>query len=226
MRMCVAGLAMAALGLAGVASAQAAAFTSAVPISLAEGSFAGLPAGGQARFAYVDSGLAEVGDVNGDGLADVAIGAASADAKGRRDAGVVYVVFGGASLGRIDLASPALPGFRIVGPRQGRRRPAPVFEPDGPPAGAMAGSAVAGAATSTATGWTTSWSARRMRGTAAGRTRVRRSWCSASAPASRSIYGDWVPRATASMVRIGMPRRGMRSRGRATSAATGALTCS
>jgi hypothetical protein len=147
MRMCVAGLALAAaLGVAGVASAQAAAaLTSAVPISLAEGSFAGLPTAGQARFAYVDSGLAEVGDVNGDGLADVAIGAASADAKGRRDAGVVYVVFGGASLGRIDLASRELVGFRIVGPRQGRRRPAPVFQPDGPPAGAMAGSAVAGA---------------------------------------------------------------------------------
>jgi hypothetical protein len=153
----------AALGLALVAPAEASSQeTSVLPISLAEASFGGLPPGEQARFHYVDSGLAEVGDVNGDGHADVAIGAASADPPGRRDAGVVHVVFGG-SLGRIDLgalgpagfhvtrlgridfgaAGPA--GFQIIGPPQGRRRPPPVFQPDGPPRGAMAGSSVAGA---------------------------------------------------------------------------------
>jgi hypothetical protein len=148
MRMGVAGWATAAvaLGLAGAAPAQdSGEATSVLPISLAEGSFAGLPAGGQGRFRHVDSGLAEVGDVNGDGLADVAIGAASADPRGRRDAGVVYVVFGGSQLGRIDVRSAKLAGFRVIGPRQGRRRPAPRFQPDSPPAGAMAGSSVAGA---------------------------------------------------------------------------------
>jgi hypothetical protein len=147
MRMGIAGWATAgALGLAGAAPAEASAqATSVFPISLAEGSFAGFPAGGQGRFQYVDSGLAEVGDVNGDGLVDVAIGAASADALGRRDAGVVHVVFGGSPLGRVDVRSSGLAGFRVIGPRQGRRRPAPVFQPDGPPGGAMAGSSVAGA---------------------------------------------------------------------------------
>jgi hypothetical protein len=134
----------AALGLVGMVPAEASAeATSVLPISLADGSFAGLPAGGQGRFQLVDSGLAEVGDVNGDGFADVAIGAASADPLGRRDAGVVYVVFGGSPLGRIDVRSSELAGFQVIGPRQGRRRPAPVFQPDGAPGGAMAGSSVA-----------------------------------------------------------------------------------
>jgi hypothetical protein len=131
----------AAVGLALLVPAEASGQTSVVPVSLAEGTFGGLPPGGQGRFHYVDSGLAEVGDVNGDGLADVAIGAATADPLGRRDAGVVHVVFGGAPLGRLDDQA----GFRILGPRQGRRRPPPVFQPDGPPRGAMAGSSVAGA---------------------------------------------------------------------------------
>jgi hypothetical protein len=147
MRTGIAGWAMAgAVGLAGAAPVEAfAEATSVFPISLAEGSFAGLPAGGEGRFQHVDSGLAEVGDVNGDGLVDVAIGAASADPRGRRDAGVVHVVFGGSPLGRVDVRYSGLAGFRVLGPRQGRRRPAPVFQPDGPPGGSMAGSSVAGA---------------------------------------------------------------------------------
>jgi hypothetical protein len=126
----------AALGIAGIAPGQASAqATSVLPISVAGGSFAGVPSGEQR------TALAEVGDVNGDGLADVAAGAASADPLGRRDAGLVYVVFGGSPLERIDVRA----GFRIIGPRQGRRRPPPAFQPDRPPRGAMAGSAVAGA---------------------------------------------------------------------------------
>ena len=89
------------------------------------------------------STIADVGDVNGDGVSDVAVGAAAVDAPGRTDAGVVYVVFGGTALGRLDLRTA--PGFRIVGPRQGANRPLPVFASDGPPKGSMAGSAVAGA---------------------------------------------------------------------------------
>ena len=137
---------VAAVGLAASVSAQdRAEGTAVLPISLAEGTFGGFPPSGHSRFQYLDSAVAEVGDVNGDGLADVAIGVASADPLGRRDAGVVQVVFGGSPLGRIDLRSSALAGFRIIGPRQGRRRPPPAFQPDGPPRGAMAGTTVAGA---------------------------------------------------------------------------------
>ena len=137
MRLLIAVLLLAALPSA------AAADTGVVPISNAEGSFAGLRAASPGRFADSGSTVAELGDVNGDGIADVAVGAPSVDAPGRTDAGVVYVVFGGTPLGRLDLRTA--PGFRIVGPRQGANRPLPSFQPDGPPKGAMAGSAVAGA---------------------------------------------------------------------------------
>jgi FG-GAP repeat protein len=137
---------VAAVGLAASVSAQPRAEgTPVLPISLAEGTFGGFPQSGHRRFPGQDPATAEVGDVNGDGLADVAIGVASADPLRRRDAGVVHVVFGGSPLGRIDIRSSALAGFRIIGPHQGRRRPPPVFQPDSPPRGAMAGTAVAGA---------------------------------------------------------------------------------
>jgi hypothetical protein len=137
---------VAAVGLAASVSAQdRAEGTPVLPISLAEGTFGGFPPSGHSQFQSLDSAVAEVGDVNGDGLADVAIGVAAADPLGRRDAGIVHVVFGGSPLGRVDLRSSAPPGFRIIGPRQGRRRPPPVFQPDGPPRGAMAGTTVAGA---------------------------------------------------------------------------------
>jgi hypothetical protein len=132
-----------AAGFAVPASAQAPAErTPVLPVSMAEGSFVGFPPSGPR---YVDSGLAEVGDVNGDGIVDVAIGAARADPRGRRDAGLVRVLFGGSPLGRINVRSSGWAGFRILGPRPGRRRPAPVFAPDSPPDGAMAGTSVAGA---------------------------------------------------------------------------------
>ena len=132
-----------AAGLAVMAPAASAAGTGVVPISLAEGSFAGLQAAPPARFGDVGSTVTDLGDVNGDGISDVAVGDDSVDAPGRRDAGVVYVVFGGSPLGRLDLGTA--PGFQIAGPRQGARRPVPAFAFDGPPAGAMAGAAVAAA---------------------------------------------------------------------------------
>jgi hypothetical protein len=130
-----------AVCLVALTPAAAAADTGVVPISAAEGSLTGLRAAAPGRFADAGSTLADVGDVNGDGVSDAAVGAPSVDAPGRTDAGVVYVVFGGAPLGRIDLRSA---GFRIVGPRQGTHRPLPRFEPHGIK-GAMAGSAVHGA---------------------------------------------------------------------------------
>lgn len=62
--------------------------------------------------------IAGVGDFNGDGLGDVAIGAAGAGAHGRPNAGSVYVVFGRAASGPIDVRSA--PGVvRIDGATRG-----------------------------------------------------------------------------------------------------------
>jgi FG-GAP repeat protein len=136
-----------AAGFAASAFAQAPSErTSVLPISTAEGNFVGFPPSGASHFPpFVSPVFAEVGDVNGDGIADVAIGTPSADPRGRRDAGVVRILFGRSPLGRIDVRSSQWDGFRILGPRLGARRPAPAFAPDSPPRGAMAGTSVAGA---------------------------------------------------------------------------------
>jgi hypothetical protein len=55
------------------------------------------------------------GDVNGDGLADLIVGAYRADAGGDVDAGESYVVFGKASSTPVDLAMLGVGGFRIDG---------------------------------------------------------------------------------------------------------------
>ncbi len=65
-----------------------------------------------------------VGDVNGDGLDDVIVGASAADNNGRRDSGSVYVIFGDPSrTGTIDLDNIGTPGhmegFRIDGAQAG-----------------------------------------------------------------------------------------------------------
>ena len=66
--------------------------------------------------AYEGSGfrVAGAGDVNGDGVDDVIIGAPNADNRGRGDSGSVYVVFGG-SASAVDLANLGQGGFRIDG---------------------------------------------------------------------------------------------------------------
>jgi hypothetical protein len=55
------------------------------------------------------------GDVNGDGLADLIVGAYRADPGGDGGAGESYVVFGKATTGRVDLANLGAGGFRIDG---------------------------------------------------------------------------------------------------------------
>jgi hypothetical protein len=58
-----------------------------------------------------------LGDVNGDGRPDAAIGAPFLDLPGRPDAGTVYVVFGSAAKGAatLDEVGSTVAGFKIVG---------------------------------------------------------------------------------------------------------------
>ncbi|MDA0170898.1 VCBS repeat-containing protein [Solirubrobacter taibaiensis] len=73
---------------------------------------------GRVSFGYsVGGGVAGVGDWDGDGLADVAVGSAGASAHRRPSAGAVYVVLGRAASGPIDVRSA--PGvIRIDGPKR------------------------------------------------------------------------------------------------------------
>jgi hypothetical protein len=67
--------------------------------------------------AYDRSGVSVsgAGDVNGDGLADLIVGAAYADPRGSSAAGESYVVFGKADAAPVDLAALGSGGFRIDG---------------------------------------------------------------------------------------------------------------
>lgn len=80
------------------------------------------------NYAYTGYSAAPAGDVNGDGKADVIVGAFGAGNNNRVYSGSAYVVFGRAATGNIDFASFGANGFRI----------------DGASPGAVAGWAVAG----------------------------------------------------------------------------------
>jgi hypothetical protein len=69
------------------------------------------------------------GDVNGDGRADVVVGAEGADQNGRLNSGSVYVVFG-ATAGMVDLGTLGERGFRIDGAAAGDRAGAAVAVAD------------------------------------------------------------------------------------------------
>jgi hypothetical protein len=64
--------------------------------------------------------VASLGDVNGDGKPDLAIGAPGAHPQGRADAGSVFVVFGGTGHVNLRLLRPDQ-GYRIDGARPGDR---------------------------------------------------------------------------------------------------------
>ena len=59
--------------------------------------------------------VAGVGDVNNDGLDDIAVGASQADNNGRGTSGSVYIVFGKTSTTPVDLSALGAGGFRIDG---------------------------------------------------------------------------------------------------------------
>jgi hypothetical protein len=67
------------------------------------------------RGAGAGSAVAPAGDVNGDGLQDMLIGAPGASPANRFHAGSAYVVFGKRDAGRVDLSSLGDRGFRIDG---------------------------------------------------------------------------------------------------------------
>lgn len=74
-------------------------------------------------FAFIQAGtsVSGAGDVNGDGLDDVLVGAPFADPDGRDYAGATYVVFGKADSANLDLANLGSGGFRISGKDAGDR---------------------------------------------------------------------------------------------------------
>jgi hypothetical protein len=76
---------------------------------------AGLTLVGEHPGDLAGASVAGAGDVNGDGRADVIVGAPLADPNGVTDAGSAYVVFGGCAAGSVQLASLGACGFRIDG---------------------------------------------------------------------------------------------------------------
>jgi FG-GAP repeat protein len=65
------------------------------------------------------SSVAALGDVNGDGYGDVAIGVPKSSARLRAEAGAVYVVFGAPGSDPVNLGALGARGYRIDGDRPG-----------------------------------------------------------------------------------------------------------
>ena len=76
---------------------------------------AGFRIDGAGGFDRSGTSVAGVGDVNGDGRADIAVGAPFTDRIAFNDAGSVYVIFGSAAPGKLDLETLGAAGYRIDG---------------------------------------------------------------------------------------------------------------
>jgi Ca2+-binding RTX toxin-like protein len=82
---------------------------------------AGFRIDGAVRNDRLGSAVSRAGDMNGDGLADLIVGAREADNRGRSASGSAYVIFGKASAGAVDVGSLGSQGFRIDGATTGER---------------------------------------------------------------------------------------------------------
>ena len=65
--------------------------------------------------------VAGAGDLDGDGLADVLVGAPRADLPGREDVGAAYVVLGRAGTAAVDLSAPGAAALEVTGAAAGDR---------------------------------------------------------------------------------------------------------
>jgi hypothetical protein len=79
--------------------------TTAIDLSAVAAGIGGFVINGQAATDYSGFSVSSAGDVNGDGLADLIVGAYSADPAGRSVAGKSYVVFGKTGTTAIDLSA-------------------------------------------------------------------------------------------------------------------------
>lgn len=74
---------------------------------------------GAAEGDFAGGSVAGAGDMNGDGKADVIVGAEEADSNSREQSGSAYVVFGAKSTTTVDLAALGSRGFQIDGAAAG-----------------------------------------------------------------------------------------------------------
>jgi FG-GAP repeat len=85
------------------------------------GPAAGFRIDGAASEDQAGNSVAAAGDVNGDGRADLIVGALGADNNGRPASGSAYVVFGGQNPATVDLQNLGAAGLRIDGAASGDR---------------------------------------------------------------------------------------------------------
>jgi hypothetical protein len=97
--------------------------SSAVDLSAVAAGTGGFVINGQCAADYSGRSVASAGDVNGDGLADLIVGAYGSDPSGQLDAGRSYVVFGQTESSAVDLSAVAagIGGFVINGQCAGDR---------------------------------------------------------------------------------------------------------